>query len=78
MTDTSPQLTVPLDAVLDEYIRMNTELTMSLAQMRVLLAERSRELAAGREEAEEMRAKLAAADAAPAWPYETPPGGVPA
>jgi hypothetical protein len=49
---------------------------MTLAQVRALLGERNRELAAVRGEAEEMRAKLAAADAAPAWPYETPPGGV--
>lgn len=76
MSDSTPQVSVPIEAVLDQYVQMNADLTMTLAQVRALLGERNRELAAVRSEAEEMRAKLAAADAAPAWPYETPPGGV--
>lgn len=55
-----PALTVPLEPVLDEYVRMHSELTLTVTQLKVLLAERTREL-------EEARAQLAAAQQAPSY-----------
>jgi hypothetical protein len=61
-----PQATVPLGPVLDRYIRLHSDLTLTVTQLQVLLAERTRE----RDEALE---KLAATDSAPApWPYAQP------
>ncbi|WP_354643853.1 hypothetical protein [Kitasatospora camelliae] len=59
-----PQMTVPLAPVLDEYIRMHSELTLTVTQLRVLVAERDRELA-------DVKAKLAALEGqAQPWPEQ--------
>jgi hypothetical protein len=69
-------LTVPLAPVLDEYVRMNSDLTLMNTQLRVLLAEQSRELENARAEVGVLRGKMTDAENMPTpWPYEQPPGG---